>query len=85
MFLRHFADRTAGVPYGIALGIGGLLTYPRSAAGGLGARSGWPRLTSPVDPDTQALPCRPLVLAPVGGICINFKLITIVSIALTVI
>lgn len=29
-FLRHFADETSGVPYGIALGIGGLLTYPAS-------------------------------------------------------
>jgi prepilin peptidase CpaA len=29
-FLRHFADDTTGVPYGIALGIGGLLTYPDS-------------------------------------------------------
>ena len=30
MFLRNFADDKAGVPYGIALGIGGLLTYPQS-------------------------------------------------------
>ncbi|ESX93049.1 prepilin peptidase [Mesorhizobium sp. LNJC405B00] len=30
LFLRHFADDTTGVPYGIALGIGGLLTYPDS-------------------------------------------------------
>ncbi|BAV49914.1 peptidase [Mesorhizobium sp. 113-1-2] len=29
-FLRHFADDTTGVPYGIALGVGGLLTYPDS-------------------------------------------------------
>jgi prepilin peptidase CpaA len=29
-FLRHFADETTGVPYGIALGLGGLLTYPDS-------------------------------------------------------
>ncbi|RWK47484.1 MAG: peptidase, partial [Mesorhizobium sp.] len=29
-FLRHFADETSGVPYGIALGIGGLLTFPDS-------------------------------------------------------
>ncbi|MFA6153966.1 prepilin peptidase [Mesorhizobium sp.] len=29
-FLRHLADEKAGVPYGIALGIGGLLTYPDS-------------------------------------------------------
>lgn len=29
-FLRHFADDTTGIPYGIALGIGGLLTYPDS-------------------------------------------------------
>ncbi len=26
--LRHFADETVGVPYGIALGLGGLLAYP---------------------------------------------------------
>ncbi|MDW6026030.1 prepilin peptidase [Mesorhizobium sp. BAC0120] len=30
MFLRHFADPTAGVPYGIALGIGALISYPDS-------------------------------------------------------
>ncbi len=30
IFLRHFADEKTGVPYGIALGIGGLLTYPDS-------------------------------------------------------
>ncbi len=30
MFLRNFADGQGGVPYGIALGIGGLLTYPSS-------------------------------------------------------
>jgi prepilin peptidase CpaA len=29
-FLRHLADDTIGVPYGIALGIGGLITYPDS-------------------------------------------------------
>ncbi|MEI9415419.1 A24 family peptidase [Mesorhizobium sp. Cs1321R2N1] len=29
-FLRHFAEESAGVPYGIALGLGGLLTYPDS-------------------------------------------------------
>jgi len=28
VFLRHFADAKGGVPYGIALGIGGLVTYP---------------------------------------------------------
>ena len=27
-FLRHFADRKAGIPYGIALGIAGLIVYP---------------------------------------------------------
>ena len=37
MFLRHFADEKTGVPYGIALGIGGLLTYPDSPVDGLGA------------------------------------------------
>jgi prepilin peptidase CpaA len=31
VFLRHFADQSVGVPYGIALGAGGLLTYPSSA------------------------------------------------------
>lgn len=29
-FLRHFADEANGVPYGIALGIGGLIVYPDS-------------------------------------------------------
>jgi prepilin peptidase CpaA len=29
-FLRHFADEKTGVPYGIALGIGGLITFPDS-------------------------------------------------------
>ncbi|MFC3327490.1 A24 family peptidase [Mesorhizobium cantuariense] len=29
-FLRHFADEAKGVPYGVALGLGGLLTYPDS-------------------------------------------------------
>ncbi len=28
MFLRHFANQAGGIPYGIALGIGGLMTYP---------------------------------------------------------
>jgi prepilin peptidase CpaA len=31
MFLRHFANEDAGIPYGIALGAGGLLLYPQSA------------------------------------------------------
>ncbi len=30
MFLRHFADSEAGIPYGIALGAGGLLVYPQT-------------------------------------------------------
>ncbi|HWK69106.1 MAG TPA: prepilin peptidase [Rhizobiaceae bacterium] len=30
LFLRHIANAKLGVPYGIALGIGGLLTYPSS-------------------------------------------------------
>lgn len=30
MFLRNFAEETNGVPYGIALGAGGLLVYPQS-------------------------------------------------------
>lgn len=30
VFLRHFADRSVGIPYGIALGAGGLLVYPQS-------------------------------------------------------
>lgn len=30
IFLRNFANGAAGVPYGIALGIGGLLTFPES-------------------------------------------------------
>jgi prepilin peptidase CpaA len=31
LFLRHFADKKAGIPYAIALGLGGLITYPNSA------------------------------------------------------
>ncbi|OJU49281.1 MAG: peptidase [Mesorhizobium sp. 61-13] len=30
MFLRHFADDKTGVPYGIALGVGGLIVYPQT-------------------------------------------------------
>lgn len=30
MFLKHFTQDAGGVPYGIALGIGGLMTYPSS-------------------------------------------------------
>lgn len=30
VFLRNFADTKTGIPYGIALGIGGLITYPGS-------------------------------------------------------
>ena len=30
LFLRHLSDEKAGVPYGIALGVGGLLTYPQT-------------------------------------------------------
>lgn len=30
-FLRHFADRKAGIPYGIALGLSGLIVYPDTA------------------------------------------------------
>jgi prepilin peptidase CpaA len=30
MFLRHFADHKSGIPYGLALGLGGLITYPDS-------------------------------------------------------
>ena len=30
LFLRHFADPAVGVPYGVALGLGGLLAYPDS-------------------------------------------------------
>ncbi len=29
-FLRNFADDKGGIPYGIALGVGGLLTFPSS-------------------------------------------------------
>jgi prepilin peptidase CpaA len=31
VFLRHFADKKAGIPYAIALGLGGLVTYPDTA------------------------------------------------------
>lgn len=30
MFLRHFADDAVGIPYGIVLGLGGLVAYPDS-------------------------------------------------------
>lgn len=30
MFLRHLSDDTTGVPYGIALGVAGLLIFPQS-------------------------------------------------------
>ena len=29
-FLRHFADNSVGVPYAVALGLGGLITFPDS-------------------------------------------------------
>lgn len=29
-FLRHFADDSKGVPYGVALGMGGMLAFPSS-------------------------------------------------------
>lgn len=29
-FLRHLSDTSVGIPYGIALGVGGLLIYPAS-------------------------------------------------------
>lgn len=43
MFLKNFANPKGGVPYGIALGIGGLVTYPSTplmvwALGRLGAQ-----------------------------------------------
>jgi prepilin peptidase CpaA len=28
MFLRHFADHKTGIPYGVALGVAGLVVYP---------------------------------------------------------
>lgn len=31
LFLRNLADRTVGIPYGIALGIAGLSAFPQSA------------------------------------------------------
>lgn len=30
VFLRHFADEKAGIPYGVALGVAGLMTYPET-------------------------------------------------------
>jgi len=30
ILLRHFADAKAGIPYGVALGIGGLITYTQT-------------------------------------------------------
>jgi prepilin peptidase CpaA len=29
-FLRHFADQKAGIPYGVALGIAGLIVFPQT-------------------------------------------------------
>lgn len=29
-FLRHFADHKAGIPYGVALGIAGMMIYPQT-------------------------------------------------------
>ena len=29
-FLRHFADEDVGIPYGVALGVGGLIAFPDS-------------------------------------------------------
>lgn len=31
LFLRNFADRSAGVPYGVALGISGLIVFPSTS------------------------------------------------------
>lgn len=31
VFLRHFANEKAGIPYGVALGAAGLLVYPETA------------------------------------------------------
>lgn len=31
IFLRNLADRDVGIPYGIALGLGGIATYPNTA------------------------------------------------------
>ncbi len=43
IFLRNFADSKKGIPYGIALGIGGLLTFPGSplAIWALGRMTGY--------------------------------------------
>ena len=30
VLLRHFADPKAGIPYGVALGVAGLMTYPQT-------------------------------------------------------
>jgi len=30
VFLRHFADSDVGIPYGVALGLGGLVVFPAS-------------------------------------------------------
>lgn len=30
VFLRHFADHKSGVPYGVALGVAGLMIYPQT-------------------------------------------------------
>jgi prepilin peptidase CpaA len=31
LFLRHFADKKVGIPYGVALGAAGLIVYPDTA------------------------------------------------------
>ena len=89
MFLRNFADAKAGVPYGIALGIGGLIAYPRLAADACGRSARSPAIDAlaQLNSALRARPGRAIAAAasPVVSICINVKLITIVSIALTVI
>ena len=92
MFLRHFADSKVGVPYGVALGVGGLVSLPDIAAGDMGDRAAFRTLIPSnrsaarqraSDAVSQAADW--LFCAGIGSICINVKLITIVRIALTVI
>ena len=93
MFLRHFADRKAGIPYGIALGLGGLVTYPGLAAGAVGDRAAFRTLIRqlidrPIAAARYASSSAPRdwrFAGRFGSIFINVKLITIVRIALTVI
>ena len=44
MFLRHFADRKVGIPYGVALGVGGLVSLSRTRRWWYGRSSAFPHI-----------------------------------------